>query len=186
MIPIPELWLPIVLSAVVVFIASALIHMVLKYHQSDYEELPEEDRILATMRETGVEPGLYSFPHAEYSRMKDPEVVERFERGPVGLLTVVPAGPPALGKELAEWFVFTIVVGIFAAYLTGRTLAPGAEYFEVFRVAGTVAFVGYGLGQIPNSIWGGVPWKVTAKNVFDGLIYGLLVGGSFAGFWPGG
>ncbi|MDX1661534.1 MAG: hypothetical protein R3326_07065, partial [Gemmatimonadota bacterium] len=173
-------------SAVVVFVASAILHMVLKYHQSDYEALPDEERILSTMREAGVEPGFYSFPHAEYARMKDPEVVERFERGPVGLMSVVPDGPPALGKQLLQWFVFAIVVGIFAAYLTGRTLAPGAEYFEVFRVAGTTAFLAYGLGQIQDSIWGGVPWSLTAKNVFDGLIYGLLVGGSFAGFWPGG
>lgn len=185
MVSIPELWLPIVLSAVIVFVASAIIHMVLKYHQGDYQALPEEERVLAAMREAGVEPGHYAFPHADPSRMKEPDVVARFERGPRGLMTVVPSGPPSMGKELAQWFVFGIVVAIFVAYLTGRTTAPGAEYGEVFRVAGTTAFLAYGMGQVVDSIWGGIPWRITAKNVFDALVYGLLVGGTFAGFWPG-
>jgi len=29
-----------------VFVASSLIHMVLKYHASDYRQLPEEDKLL--------------------------------------------------------------------------------------------------------------------------------------------
>ncbi len=186
MVSIPDLWLPIVLSAVIVFVASAIIHMVLKYHQSDYRALPDEERVLAAMREAGVEPGYYSFPHTDPSRMKDPEVVARFERGPVGLATVVPDGPPSMGKTLAQWFGFGIVVALFVAYLTGRTMAPGAEYLAVFRVAGTTAFLAYGLGHAVDSIWGGIPWRITVKNVFDGLVYGLLVGGTFAGFWPGG
>lgn len=185
MVSIPELWLPILIAAVLVFVASALIHMVLKYHKNDYQALPDEERILAAMRDAGVKPGHYSFPHASYEKMDDPEVVARFERGPVGLVTVVPSGPPSMGKNLAQWFVFGIVVAIFAAYLTGRTMGPGAEYFEVFRVAGTTAFLAYGIGQVIDSIWGGIPWSITAKNLVDAAIYTLVVGGSFAGFWPG-
>lgn len=185
MVSIPELWLPIVLSAVLVFVASAIIHMALKYHDSDYGALPDEERILAAMREAGVGPGHYSFPHPGSAKRDDPEVVARFERGPVGLATVVPSGPPAMGKNLIQWFLFGLVVAVFAAYLASRTRAPGAEYFEVFRVAGTTAFLAYGLGQVVDSIWGGVPWRITVKNLVDGLIYALLVGGTFAGFWPG-
>ncbi|MDX1623370.1 MAG: hypothetical protein R3199_05255 [Gemmatimonadota bacterium] len=159
--------------------------MALKYRRSDFDALPDEERILATMREAGVDPGYYFFPDAEMSEMSDPDVVARFDRGPVGIVTVMPDGTPPIGKRLLQWFVFAIVVSIFVAYLTGRTMAPGAEYFAVFRVAGTTAFLAYGLGHLMDSIWGGIPWRVTAKNVFDGLIYGLLVAGSFAGFWPG-
>jgi hypothetical protein len=116
--------------------------------------------------------------------MKSPEVVEKFKRGPVGLLTVFPSGPPALPKFLGLWFVNCLVVGIFVAYLTGRTRMPGTNYLEVFRVAGTVAFMGYGVGQIQDSIWKGQTWSVTFKHIFDGLIFALLTAGTFGWLWP--
>jgi len=185
MVSIPELWLPILVSAVVVFVASAVLHMVLRYHRSDYGALPDEERILASMREAEVSPGYYAFPHTtDPAAMKDPDVIARYERGPVGLMSVIRSGPPAMGGYLTKWFVYIVVVSILVAYLTGRTTASGAEYLAVFRVAGTAAFLAYAGAAPADSIWRGIPWSVTTKNVFDGLVYGLLVGGSFAGFWP--
>ena len=92
MVPITALWLPILLSAVIVFVASSIIHMVLPIHKSDYRKLPEEDRVLDAIRAAGVTPGrIYHFPYTTHKEMKSPEAVERFKRGPVGLLTVIPA-----------------------------------------------------------------------------------------------
>jgi len=185
MVPITALWLPILLSAVIVFVASSIIHMVLPIHKSDYRKLPEEDRVLDTLRAAGVTPGpVYHFPHTTHKEMKSPEAVERFKRGPVGLLTVIPSGPPAMGKFLGQWFLYCAVIGVFVAYLTGRTLIPGTRYLEVFRVAGTTAFLGYAAAQIQDSIWKGQSWSVTFKHVFDGLIYGLLTAGTFGWLWP--
>ncbi len=185
MVPITALWLPILLSAVIVFVASSIIHMVLPMHKSDYRKLPEEDRVLDALRAAGVTPGpMYHFPYTTRKEMKSPEAVERFKRGPVGLLTVIPSGPPAMGKYLGQWFVYCVVIGIFDAYLTGRTRSPGTQYLEVFRVAGTTAFLGYAAAQIQDSIWKGQSWSVTSKHVFDGLIYGLLTAGTFGWLWP--
>jgi hypothetical protein len=116
--------------------------------------------------------------------MKAPENVEKFKRGPVGLLTIFPSRVPAIGKCLLEWFIYCIVVSIFAAYLTGRTRMPGTQYLEVFRVAGCSAFLGYALALIQNSIWKGETWGVTTKHVIDGLIYALLTAGTFGWLWP--
>src|SRR6266705_1261671 len=144
MVPVTALWLPILLSAVIVFVASSIIHMVLPFHKSDYRKLPEEDRVLDTLRAAGVTPGrTYHFPYCTHKEMKSPEVVERFKRGPVGLLTVIPSGPPAMGKYLGQWFLYCVVIGVFVAYLAGRTLSGGTQYLEVFRVAGTTAFLDY-------------------------------------------
>jgi hypothetical protein len=185
MVPIAALWLPIVLSAVIVFVASSIFHMLLPIHKSDYRKLPEEDRVLDALRAAGVTPGrVYSFPHCTHKEMKSPEVAEKFKRGPVGLLTVIPSGPPAMGKYLGQWFLYCVFIGIFVAYLTGRTLGPGTHYLIVFRVAGTTAFLGYAVAQIQDSIWKGQSWSVTFKHVFDGLIYGLLTAGTFGWLWP--
>lgn len=185
MVPITALWLPILLSAVIVFVASSILHMVLPYHKSDYRKLPEEDRVVDALRAAGVTPGpAYHFPHTTHKEMKSPEVVEKFKRGPIGLLTVIPSGAPAMGKYLGLWFVYCVMIGFLVAYMTGRTRLPGAQYLEVFRVAGTTAFIAYGLGQIQDSIWKGQTWGVTAKHVFDGLLYALLTAGTFGWLWP--
>jgi len=185
MVAITALWLPILLSAVLVFIASSVIHMVLTYHRTDYGKLPNENRVLDALRGENLAPGSYMFPRAATLKdMGSPEMVEKFKRGPVGLLTMLPSGPPTMTKSLVQWFVFCLVVGAFVAYVAGRTLGPGAGYLPVFRVAGTVAFLGYAGAQVVNSIWGGMPWSNTAKNTVDGLVYGLLTAGVFGWLWP--
>ena len=184
MVPLTALWLPILLSAVFVFIASSIIHMFLPYHRSDYQRLPEEDKVLGMLRPVGLKRGLYIFPFCTHKEMNTPAAIERYNQGPVGMLTVFPSGPPVMPKFLGMWFVYCLVIGVFVAYLTGRTVAPGTPYLAVFRVAGTAAFLTYGLGHLSNSIWAGQPWSVTIKHVFDGLVFCLLTAGTFGWLWP--
>jgi hypothetical protein len=184
MVPLTALWLPIILSAVIVFVASSIMHMLLPYHKSDYQRLPDEDKLLAALRAAGLKRGLYMFPFCTHKEMNSPAVVEKFKQGPVGIMTVLPIGPPAMPKFLGMWFVYCLVIGFFTAYLTGHTLAPDVNYLVVFRVAGTAAFMAYGLGHLSNGIWKGQPWSNTIKEVVDGLIYGLLTAGTFGWLWP--
>ncbi len=185
MVSITALWLPVLLSAVIVFVASSIIHMVLPYHRSDYRKLPEEDKVLDALRAAGVTSGpAYHFPHCTHKEMKSPEAVEKFKRGPVGLLTVIPSGPPAMGKYLTKWFLFCVMISVFVASLAGRTLASGTEFLEVFRVAGATALLGYAASPIQDTIWKGQTLGVTVKHVFDGLIYALLTAGTFGCLWP--
>jgi len=184
-VPLTDLWLPIVLSTALVFVASWLMHMLLTYHRSDYKQLPDEEKLLEAMRGAGLTPGIYHFPYCRSPKeLGSPEVIEKFKRGPTGLLTVLPSGPPAMRKYLLGWFLFCLVIGVFVAYLAGRTLSAGTEYLAVFRVAGTVAFVGYSASQAVDAIWKGQPWGVTIKHMFDGLIYALLTAGTFGWLWP--
>jgi hypothetical protein len=185
MIPLTALWLPILLSAVIVFLASFIMHMVLSYHKSDYRGLPDEDRVTDAMRGAGVTPGpAYFFPYFSFKEMKSAPVIEKMKRGPVGLLTVLPSGPPAMGKNLVQWFLYSVVISIFAAYLSGRLLAPGTAFLQVFRVVGTVAWLGYGAAHVQESIWSGRSWVVTLKHLFDSVIYAVLTAGIFGWLWP--
>ena len=185
MIPLTALWLPILISAVVVFFASFIMHMVLTYHRSDYRKLPDEDRVTDAMREAGVTRGpAYFFPYCSFKEMKSAPMIEKRKRGPVGFLTVLPAGPPAMGKNLVQWFLYCVVISIFAAYLSGRLLAPATAFLQVFRVVGTIAFLGYGAAHAQESIWGGRSWIVTLKHLFDGLVFALLTGAIFGWLWP--
>lgn len=185
MVALTSLWLPTLLSAVFVFFASFVMHMVLRYHRNDFAKVPAEDDVMAAFAKVGVPPGDYMFPHGGGpDAMKDPAFVEKMSRGPVAVLTVIPSGPPAMGAQLAQWFVYCIVVSVFAGYVAARALPPGADYLEVFRFAGTTAFAAYALGLWQNSIWYRRKWSTTLKQTFDGLIYALLTAGTFGWLWP--
>ncbi len=186
MVPLTSLWLPILLSAVVVFIASSIIHMVLPYHKSDYKKLPDEAGIMAALQKLGALPGDYLFPRPDNPQaMKDPAFLEKWKKGPVGMMTIMKSGDaPSMGKQLVFWFLYCVVVEIFAAYIAGRALPSGAPYRSAFRFAGATAFVGYGLGLWPTTIWFGRAWTATFKSTIDGLIYALLTGGVFGWLWP--
>ncbi len=185
MVPVLSLWLPILLSAVIVFVASSIIHMVLGYHASDYRKFPNEDSVMDALRKSGIPPGDYIFPKPDSPKaIKDPAFREKWSKGPVGMMTVIPGGPLSMGKQLALWFLFCIVVGVFAAYIAGRALPTGAPYLSVFRFAGCTAFIGYSLALWQFSIWYHRSWVTTLKVNIDGLIYGLLTAGVFGWLWP--
>jgi hypothetical protein len=185
MVPVMSLWLPILLSAVIVFVASSIIHMMLPYHRSDFSKLPDEGGVMDALRKYGIPPGDYLFPKPDSAKaMKDPAFREKWSKGPVGLMTVIPSGPPSMGKPLVLWFLYCVVVGIFAAYIAGRALQPGAPYLSVFRFAGCTAFIGYSLALWQNTIWYHRAWTTTLKSNIDGLIFGLLTAGVFGWLWP--
>ena len=185
MVPLMALWLPIVVSAVIVFVASSIMHMVLPYHRSDYGRVPHEDDVMAALRKFNIPPGDYLLPCATSPKaMGTPEFKDKMTKGPVALITVMPSGPPSMAPSLAQWFVYCLVVGVFAAYIAGRALEADAHYLAVFRFAGCTAFVGYALALWQNTIWYKRAWTTTMKSTFDGLVYGLLTAGTFGWLWP--
>src|SRR5262245_11327478 len=184
MVSLTALWLPILLAAVIVFIASSIIHMVLPYHRSNYKKLPDEDNIRTLLRAANLTPGLYHTPYCTHKEMNSPETKAKFAEGPVALMTVFPSGSVNMGKFLGQWFAFLLVVGIFVAYIAGHTVAPGSPLRMVVRIVGASAFLAYGIGIMSNGIWKGQPWSVVAKEVFDGLIYSALTAGTFGWLWP--
>lgn len=185
MLSLFDLWLPILASGAAVFVVSSIVHMCLPIHKGDYGKLPGEDAILGSMRDHGVNPGQYMFPGCtSMKEMGTPEMGEKYKRGPVGYLSVLPTGTPNMGKSLLLWFLLTILVGIFVAYLASQALRAGEDYMKVFRFCGSAAILGHAVGSIHDSIWKGVRWSITLKFVFDGVLYGLVTAGVFAWLWP--
>jgi len=180
-----SLWLPILLSAVIVFVVSSIIHMFIPYHRSDFGKIPAEDEVMESLRKVDIPPGEYVIPHAGSMKvMNSPEFIEKITKGPAAFMTVLKSGPQKMAGSLVLWFIYSVLVGIFAAYITSRALGPGAQYTAVFRFAGCVAFAGYALALLQNSIWYKRKWSTTFKSMFDGLIYALLTAGTFGWLWP--
>jgi len=178
-----SLWLPILVSAVVVFLASAAIWNFLRYHDSDWRKLPDEESARAALK--GAAPGHYSVPYAESSAGRNnPEWQDKYRQGPAAMLTVLPHGSLAMGKQLTLWMVYCLAVSFMVAYVVSVTLPAGTDYLRVFRVAGTVAVLTYAGAAPMHGIWFGQQWSATAKDILDGLIYGLLTAGVFGWLWP--
>jgi hypothetical protein len=179
------LWLPILLSAALVFVASSLIHMASPWHKGDYPPVPDQDRVMDALRPFGIPPGDYMMPRpSSRQEMSTPEFAEKMKKGPVMMLTVMANGPVAMGTTFLLWFLYTAGVGVFAAYVAGRALPVGAPYLHVFRFAGVTAFVGYSVALWQMSIWYRRAWSTTVKATVDGLIYALLTAGVFGWLWP--
>jgi hypothetical protein len=185
MLSLLSLWLPILISAVVVFVASSVVHMVLKYHANDFHAVPAEHEVMEALRRFGIPPGEYMMPRAgSMADMKSPAFQEKLARGPVALLTVIKNGPFEMGPRLLHWFIYCLFMSVFAAYITNLAVGPGTEYRVVFRIASCAAFMCYGLALWQNTIWYNRSWVTTLKSTIDALIYGFLTGGVFGWLWP--
>ena len=185
MTPLLSLLIPIVVSAVFVFLASSVIHMATPFHKNDLKKFPNEDDVMKALRGLGLRPGDYGVPKADSMKeMGTPEFMAKMKAGPVAFITVRPAGEVSMTANLVQWFIYSIVVSIFAAYVAGISLGTGAEYLKVFQITGAVAFTGYALALPQNSIWWSRNWAFTLRSMFDGLIYGLLTAGTFGWLWP--
>ncbi len=175
---IMTLWLPILASAVVVFIAGAVIWMVMPWHKTDWGKTRDEEAVRGALKNTP--PGMYTVPNCpDPAQFKDPDMQQKFIDGPQAFITVVPSGVPAMGGKLAKMFLYNLFVAVICAYVLSRTTAVGADYLAIFRITGTVAFVAYGVAYIQESVWFGRKWSLTMKTFLDALIYGCLTGGMF-------
>ena len=183
MTPLTALWLPILLSAVIVFIASSILHMAPLWHRNDYPRLDNQDSIMDALRDK-VPPGTWFMPRSkDMKEMRTPEFKEKMKRGPVVMMTVFP-GEISMARNLSLWFVHLLVIAIFAAYITSRALPPHASYIEVFRFAGATAFIAHAVALWQIVIWYNRSLSMTLKETFDGLIYALLTAGVFGWLWP--
>ena len=185
MVTLASLWLPILVSAVIVFFASSILHMVLPWHKNDYARLPDEEKARAALRSLAIPPGDYIVPRPQgRADLKSPEFQARVNEGPNLVVTVLPNGPWSMGRNLGLWFVYLVVVSIYSAYVAGRALPPGTDYLMVFRFVGATAFAAFALALWQMSIWYRRSWGTTIRSTIDGLIYATLVAGTFGWLWP--
>jgi hypothetical protein len=182
MVPLSSLWLPILVSAVFVFIASNIIWMALPFwHRKDYGKLPDEKSALDAL--APAKSGQYVVPCLDWGTAT-PEQKEAMQSGPIAFVLLRNPGQFNMGKTLVLWFLYSLVVSFFVAYLAAHTLASGTKYLAVFRIVGAAGFLTYGFRTVSDAIWYGKPWVVVIKEMIDGLIYSLVMAGAFGWLWP--
>ena len=182
-VSLASLWLPILLSAVFVFIVSNFICMALPFwHRKDFKKLPNDKAIVAAL--SSAPSGQYTAPAMDEWAKGTAEERAAIEKGPMALLLVRNPNAFSFGTALTSHFVYNIVISVLVAYIAAVTLPAHTHYLRVFRVAGTAAILAYAFRSIPDTIWFGKPWAVTIKDIIDGVIFGLLTAGTFGWLWP--
>jgi len=186
MTEIYALWLPILLSAVFVFIISSIIHMAIPaWHKTDYPKMPQEQQFMDATRSLNVAPGDYMVPGcSDMAEMKTPAFQEKMKQGPVIVMTVLPNGMPSMGRPLILWFIYCLVVSAFSGLVGGLALPHGADHGKIMHLAGVPAFMGYAFALWQFSIWYRRRWLTTIKSTIDGLIYAIATGATFVWLWP--
>jgi hypothetical protein len=176
-----SLWLPIVISGVVLFFASWLAWMVIGHHKADWKTLPNEEQFTAMCR-GDIEPGQYMFPNCPTAEeYKSEAFKEKMKTGPHGALYIWSPDINMGFNMLLTWLLFT-AISLVIAYLAGMVIPPGAERGFVFRFVATAAILVYATSGLLNAIWFR---RRIIGDVIDGIAYGLITGGIFAAMWPG-
>jgi hypothetical protein len=184
MLSLLSVWLPILLSTVAIFLASSLIWMVLPWHQKEWRGVADQEEA-ARNALRGLAPGLYHLPHpASRAALRSPEFQRKMTEGPMAFLTVVPNGMPNMARQMISWVAVIVFLMIVVAYIATRTLGPGTEYLEVFRIVGTTGWLAFGAATLQEAVWFGRPWRSVLTMNLDALIYALLAAGIFASMWP--
>ena len=184
-VTLPQLWLPILLSGVLAWLASSLVHILLKFHNRDYQMLANEDAVAAAIRAGKPDKGIHALPYCtDMKQMGDPDMQRRFAEGPVAFVTIFDDGLPAMGKLMVQQFAYFVIGALLIGYCATLALPAGAPYLAVLQFVSATGFLAYGWATIPYSIWYGHPWPVTLRFLLDALIYGFVTAGTFGWLWP--
>jgi hypothetical protein len=187
MVPITSLVLPVVLSAVAVFLVSSVLHMALPWHHKDWKRVPDEADLQEALRKSGMPPGDYMIPYPPAGgSMRDPTFKERLKAGPIATLTLRAGGMPNMGAYLGKWFLHLLVVSALCAFNAIHAVGPGGETHRVFHFIALPAFLAYSIALWQDQIWYGKSTGTVVRNTLDGLIYALVTAGVFVCLWPKG
>lgn len=185
MFPFTQILVPILLSAIAVFVASSVFHMISPHHRNDFTRVPDEDGVQEAMRRFSLPFGDYIIPAPPGpNMMKDPVYLEKVNRGPIMVMTVMPNRMGDMGKLMGMWFLYLLFVMALAGHAAQRVLGYGAGNRIVFHTIFLYVFAGLGLALLQNSIWYARKWSTTFKSLLDSLVYAAIAGGIFVWLWP--
>ena len=182
-----HLWIPILVSAAAVWIASALAWMIVGHHKNDNPALPNEQEVIDTIKGWNLPPGEYMFPDFRRCKGMTKEqkqaMYENMQKSPMGILRVW--GKISMGGNMLWTFVVCLVVSTLIAYLGWSALPhAGSSFAHTFQVLGTAGILAYCFASFPGDIWFQRSRRAMTTNFIDGVVFGLITGAVFAWLWP--
>lgn len=175
-----QLWLPILVTGVVLFFASFVAWMVLPHHQGDFSPIPQEDKWMDAVRSMNLPAGSYMFPYMTHAEAKDPEKIAKYTAGPRG--TAVVWDMPNMGRNLLLTFVYFLLIALVTAYIAWEALqGQTVTFLKAFQIVGAIGVLTFASSGQLNAVW--FPRRIWTDFI-DGIVYGVLMGLVFAILWP--
>jgi hypothetical protein len=179
-----SLVLPILVATAAVFILSLIVQMAAPWHKKDFDNVPDDDAFLNAIRQLDIPPGDYTVPSPRLpDGRRNPDFVEKWAAGPSVTMTVIP-GSANMGRYMAQWFGFTLLVAAIAGWITCTIVEQSRDRHAVFHYGAIITFLCYSLGAWPLSIWYHRKWSTAFKNALDAILYGVATGAVFVWLWP--
>jgi hypothetical protein len=164
-------------GAITIFVWGAISHMVL-LEGIGFSRMPNEDRIVSTLRISLNEDGLYFFPNIDlrgHPSAEDRAAWEaKFRAGPTGMIIYHPAGDrPVSPKKLFLQFLSCVIAASIVAYVL---FASAGTYSR--RVGIAVLLGIFGLFTVSTIYWN---WYGFPNAFFLAQGVDMIVGWALAG-----
>jgi hypothetical protein len=180
-----------VLAGMALFAWQSISHMVVGLGEVGIREIPNEDAVLAAMRQSIPEPGFYFFPgmrlppnatkEQQQAAMKQWEA--KYTSGPAGILIYHPRGEqPMSPKQLLGQLAGSMVAALIAGFLLSRAVGSLSCF------ASRIGFVVL-LGLLPSVMvhfpywnWYGFPTSYSLAALTDHILGFAVMGAVLAAF----
>jgi hypothetical protein len=164
-----------IVGGVVIFVWGAVSHMLLPLGEAGIKAIPNEEPVLAALRENIKEPAVYLFPGSDPSGEATAEFMQKWERGPSGFLVCHPEGLPGMSVRLLGIELLTnIAAALIAAFLISRSLGSLTSFFSRFFFVFVIGFVPFFSVDASYWNWYGFPAAYSLASLADQVIgFGL-------------
>lgn len=174
-----------VVGGIVIFVWSAISHIVLPLGEVGIKDLPNEEMVVTAMRANITDPGFYFFPGMGLSAGMSKEEKqasmqrwqEKYRQGPNGILIYHPQGQdPMMAKGLLIELLSNIAGALVAAYLLAKAVVGIASFGgKVLFVLLLGLFASLAI-DISYWNWYGFPGSYTLVQIIDQVVGWGLAG----------
>lgn len=174
-----DLWLPILVAGIVTHVLSTLAWVVLPHHRPEWQRLPDEDSLHATITKS-VPAGQYIFPYArDGETVKTEQFQEKADQG-TGMLIVWPT-QTNMGKAILQTLISFLIIAFVIGYMASIALPRGAAFVKVLQFVTTAGLLAHVSAKFPFVFWFR---RKIAMDVLDGVVFAVATGLIFAALWP--
>jgi hypothetical protein len=175
-----------VVGGLIVLVWGVVSHMVLPLGNIGFESLPNDEPVIAALKGSVPESGLYFFPgfpsHRDATKEQEEAFMARLRQGPSGIVVYTAEGrEPMSPAQLLNEFVTSAVAALIAAWVLASVAGGYGKRVLLVALLGL-----FGVASILLSYWNwyGFPTDYTLANGFGEVVGWLLAGLAMAKIVP--
>jgi len=180
-----NIFLASMFGGIVLFVWGAFSHMVLGLGESSIKQIPNEEIVVAAMRDNITEAGLYFFPGMERSsgmteqqgKAAMDQWAEKWTAGPNGMLVYNREGSQPLSpKQFIVELISDIIAALIAAFLLAKAVGGLGGFWQRVQFVTALGLFSFFAVETAYWNWYGFPFRFTVDSLFDQVAGFFLAG----------